>query len=141
MVFDNIVHRFKDDSNASLIKIGRGIPTGSNIRASSRSPFENGLPVHTPTIELVFDFILSHYKNCSSLIMTETPMIPPYCRQEILELLFEGYNCIDRVAFVLDGPSAVDSMIPTALVIHIGATIGNKLKESTGADLWQLNSC
>ena len=121
MVFDNVVHRWKDDNNASMVKIGRGCPSGSNIRATSRSPFENGLAVHTPTIELIFDFILSHYKNVNSLIMTETAMVPPYCRQEMLELLFEGYSCIDKVAFVLDGPSVIDPTIPTALVIHIGA--------------------
>ena len=121
VVFDNVVHRVKDENNAAIVKIGRGIPSGSNIRATSRSAFENGLPVHTPTIELVFDFILSHYGGCSSLIMTETPLIPPYCRQEILELLFEGYNCIDRVAFALDGPAVIWG-IPTALVIHIGAS-------------------
>lgn len=96
MVFDSIVHRWKDDSGAAMIKIGRGAPTGSNIRSTSRSAFENGLPVHTPTIELIFDFILSHYggsaKDGISLIMTEIPMIPPYCRQEVLELMFEGYE-------------------------------------------------
>ena len=118
-----------------MVKIGRGIPTGPNIRATSRSAFENGLPVHTPTIELIFDFILSQFvakkddkeKNTQiSLIMTETPLMPPYCRHEVLELLFEGYNCIERVAFVLDGPSAVPlngpTVTTTALSIHIGAT-------------------
>ena len=123
MVFDSVVHRWKDENNVQLIKVGRTIPVGSNIRATSRSAFENGLPVHTPTIELIFDYILKHYaKTNLSLIMTETPMIPPYCRQEIMELIFEGYNCIDKVAFVLDGPAALPPSIPTALVIHIGAT-------------------
>lgn len=124
MVFDSIVHRWKDDSGAAMVKIGRGIPTGSNIRATSRSAFENGLPVHTPTIELIFDFILKHFGKEGkeiSLIMTETPLIPPYCRQEILELMFEGYNCIERIAFVLDGPVALPLNVQTALSIHIGA--------------------
>ena len=49
--------------------------------------------------------------------MTETAMVPPFCRQEVLELLFEGYSCIEKVAFVLDGPSVIDPAIPTALVI------------------------
>lgn len=123
MVFDSIVHRWKDENNVQMIKVGRNIPTGSNIRSTSRSAFENGLPVHTPTIELIFDFIFKHYgKENLSLIMTEMPMIPPYCRQEIMELMFEGYNCIDKVAFVLDGPVALPPLIKTALVIHIGAT-------------------
>jgi len=131
VVFDSIVHRWKDEQNdnAMMIKVGRGVPTGTNIRATSRSAFENGLPVHTPTIESIFDFILSkatsnveeeEEEDNFSLIMTEAPLIPEYCRQEILELLFEGYNCIDRVAFVLDGPSAACTL-DFSLVIHIGA--------------------
>lgn len=123
VVFDSVVHRWKDDNGVSMVKIGRGVPAGSNIRSTSRSAFENGLPVHTPTIELIFDFILKNYveKQNISLVMTETPLIPPYCRQEITELLFEGYSCIDKVAFVLDGPAALMPTIPTALCIHVGA--------------------
>jgi actin-related protein 5 len=123
VVFDSVVHRWKDENNLQMVKVGRTIPVGSNIRATSRSAFENGLPVHTPTIELIFDFILKHYgKKKLSLIMTESPMIPPYCKQEIMELMFEGYNCFDKVAFVLDGPATLPPSIKTALVIHIGAT-------------------
>jgi actin-related protein 5 len=128
VVFDSIVHRWKDEEEglgSMVMKVGRGIPTGSNVRATSRSAFENGLPVHTPTIENIFDFIFAKMtcKNSQfSLVMTETPLIPAYCRQELLELLFEAYNCIDRVAFVLDGPSSSCLSEDSALIIHIGAS-------------------
>lgn len=132
MVFDSIVHRWKDESrdNCAMVKVGRGIPVGSNVRATSRSAFENGLPVHIPTVEHIFDFIFQFYSERISqlnaqhgiaVVMTEMALLPPYCRQEMLELLFEGYSCVERVSFVLDGPSSLPLTSENALNIHVGA--------------------
>ena len=92
----------------------------TNIRAEVNLPSKESSWPSIHQLSIDFDFILSHYKNGGFVILLGGNGSTLLSSRSV-ELLFEGYSCIEKVAFVLDGPSVIDPAIPTALVIHIGS--------------------
>ena len=127
VVFDSTVHRWKrEEDGAICVKVGRFGPSGSLAsRATARSPFENGILVHTPSAESIFDFIFGKLR-CGDqkikVLVSEPFLNPPFCRAELQELLLEGYSFIESVGFFTDALALSQPQLPAQLIISIGAS-------------------
>lgn len=105
LVFDQMVHRISNKDGSISFAVGRNAPMGVS-KTSSRSAFDAGLLVHFTTVERTLDCIFDHLKQTDDsinhpVIISEPLANPPHIRDELIELLFEGYG-VPRIAFTND---------------------------------------
>lgn len=82
--------------------------------------------MHPPTAESIFDFIFralnAHQSKDLKIIISQPAMNPEFCRQELIELLFEAYPFVSSVAFMVDALALKPPKEGNALIISIGSS-------------------
>mgnify|MGYP001055338876 CR=1 FL=1 len=95
--FRNIVARQKTSKDQQEVLVGSEIPEADLYKLNTRSPFERNVLQHFHTLEHIFDYLfwglgISDSSVSNPVMITETVCSPNYCRELMLELLFECYG-------------------------------------------------
>lgn len=140
VVLDPILHRYQPSKGdqQGAIWVGRFAPPGS-LRVSSRGPFESdgsmssgalsfGKPhllLHMATLEQIFAriFELLGINQIAALVLTEPLANPPYCREELVEMLFGAFK-VPRILIGVDcllaAAASEDSSFTNGIVVNVG---------------------
>jgi actin-related protein 5 len=99
-----------------------------NERSQTKSPFEKDLVQHFHAQEHIFDYVFStlgfeEQPVTHPIVMTEALYNPPYCRERMIELLFEAYD-IPSCNFGVDSlfSFGMSDLPADGIIVDIGHT-------------------
>ncbi|OUM52812.1 hypothetical protein BVG19_g2039 [[Candida] boidinii] len=107
-VFPSVIAKFRDRKiNKTLTMIGNDVFIDSSLRSNLRTPFDGPMITNWETIEQMLDYSFNHIGVNSNgfvdnpLVISEVLATPLQQRQNMMQLLFEGYR-VPKATFGVD---------------------------------------